>query len=87
MAEKDLAKVAEEAQAKQRQAEEQAGKEEKARIDREAGLDKKRGNSYTSPGGMIKIPTKSGGPVKHTPPTPKVPKAGKGKTYKFPKGQ
>ncbi|MFP3897915.1 MAG: hypothetical protein ACLFVD_01165 [Dehalococcoidia bacterium] len=29
----------------------------KKRIDREAGLDPKRGKKYTSPGGFIKIPT------------------------------
>jgi hypothetical protein len=37
------------------------------RIKKEAGIDPKRGESYTSPGGFIKIPTPSGGPVHHTP--------------------
>ena len=57
---------------------------ERKRIRKVAGLDPKPTGSYTSPGGFIKIPTPSGGPVRFTPPTPKVPKAGPGKKYTFP---
>lgn len=60
---------------------------ERKRIRKNAGLDPKPSGKYVSPGGAIRIPTKTGGPPKFTPPTPKVPKAGPGKKYTFPKAK
>jgi len=52
-----------------------AKSKERQKIDRDAGLSPKRGERYTSPGGFVKVPAPSGGPVRHTPPEPKKKKS------------